>query len=463
MANYKLDNFIKIPIQTDKKLFIYNSSGVVMYSLDPLNVNFFSRNNFMIIDHIRNGIEDDTVCRNRRYAELDFSSESEANAAKEKANDCKNILLGYTGDDLSIYLTKDEAEISYLSANTFDNNVNFNIKTDGYVSATTYYGDGSNLEGVVSSLSGLTDTQISDLQENDILIYSGDTWVNSTYEDPKTKNSIPSTVTVGAISPGDIITSGSTLDDFITQLVSQTYYPTFTSPSASLSSSISNSESGTISNITLTLNFSKGSINGNLVDGIWNPSAKQNNRTGLVTNYTIDGTDLDLINNKILTDYQVVDGANSWTSQVDYAEGPQPLDSLGNNYNSPYNAGSLSPGRTIYGYRKLFYGFSNDALDSDDIRSLSNSLLNPSNGTTFTINIPNGATNVVFAYPATLRDVNTVKYVEGLNAEVKGIFTQTTLNVEGANNYTAISYKIYKYTPASPFDDTATYTYNVTI
>ena len=42
-------------------------------------------------------------------------------------------------------------------------------------------------------------------------------------------------------------------------------------------------------------------------------------------------------------------------------------------------------------------------------------------------------------------------------SEIKGIFTQTLVNVEGANGYLPVSYKVYTYIPASAFTQTATY------
>jgi hypothetical protein len=156
-----------------------------------------------------------------------------------------------------------------------------------------------------------------------------------------------------------------------------------------------------------------------------------------------------------------VDGSNQWAANVQYAVGPQPLDSNGGNFGSPLSAGSLNDIVTVNGRRKAFYGTDSVATvaytTSNQIRSLSGNTLNPSNGTIFTINIPIGATMVVFAYPATLQNVDSVIYVEGLNAEIKGIFTQTTISVEGANGYTAINYKVYTYIPATAFTDEATY------
>ena len=82
-------------------------------------------------------------------------------------------------------------------------------------------------------------------------------------------------------------------------------------------------------------------------------------------------------------------------------------------------------------------------------------------GSKFSITIPVGALRVVFAYPATLRDVSSVLDVNGLGAEIKSGFTQSTVSVEGADGYTAIEYKVYTLDFANA-NDTAN-TYNVTI
>ena len=82
-------------------------------------------------------------------------------------------------------------------------------------------------------------------------------------------------------------------------------------------------------------------------------------------------------------------------------------------------------------------------------------------GNSFTISIPVGAIRVVFAYPASLRDVNSVQDVNGMNAEVKTAFTQSVVSVEGANGYDGIDYKVYVMDMANA-NDTAN-TYKVTI
>ena len=83
------------------------------------------------------------------------------------------------------------------------------------------------------------------------------------------------------------------------------------------------------------------------------------------------------------------------------------------------------------------------------------------NGNTFSINIPVNATRVIFAYPSTLRDVTSVKDVNGMNAEIKSAFTQSTVLVEGANGYTAISYKVYTTDYGEPNNKANTYTVTI--
>jgi hypothetical protein len=95
MANYSLDNFIKTPVDGDKKLEIYNSAGNLMYMLEPLDVNFYYRNNKVVIHQLRTRIEREP-CRDHSYAELDFDTQDIASQAVIVANDAKNLILTFT-------------------------------------------------------------------------------------------------------------------------------------------------------------------------------------------------------------------------------------------------------------------------------------------------------------------------------------------------------------------------------
>jgi hypothetical protein len=290
-------------------------------------------------------------------------------------------------------------------------------------------------------------------------------YIEDNTPDPIITSDIISTVDVGAIAQAQTIAEGTTLTQFVQALLMQTYYPTYVTPSATLTINISSTtECGHQQAGTLTVSFNRGQIKGLVESGIWNPDAFQNHRAGAVNYYLIDGTNTGTTNTKSLGTYTVQEGTNSFSSTTYYLVGPQPLDSLGNPYETPLAAGFITANRSIYGRRRCFHGTTtagSPPSSSSDVRGLASSVLNPANNTNFNISIPVGAVHVCFAYPATLRDVSSVKYVEGLNAEIKDVFTKTTFNVEGANGYTAISYKVYSYTPVEPFGETATY--NVTI
>jgi len=335
----------------------------------------------------------------------------------------------------------------------------------GNVSATGfYYGDGSNLTGIVHD-----DTAVSTLvrtnSANWDAAYTGVSSLSSALSAVSTNTSLSSSVTsdvnVGGIAIAQVIPQNTTFQGFVEALLTKIYYPVLTAPSASMSSNIGTEVEAGTQGITLTVNLNRGAITGKTVSGIWDPNTLQDYRSGAATQYVILG-----VNNGTTSSYTsataiIQEGTNTFSGSVTHASGPQPVDSKNQNYSSSLASGTLSTSVNVYGRRKAFYGVSNNAANSSDIRSLSNSLLNPSNGSTFQISIPIGATNVVFAYPSSLRNVTSVLYEQGFDADVKGNFSQTTVSVEGANGYSATTYKVYKYTPVQAFTQAATY--NVTI
>ena len=144
----------------------------------------------------------------------------------------------------------------------------------------------------------------------------------------------------------------------------------------------------------------------------------------------------------------VADDTNYKVTAIgNFSEGAIPKTNVGNEYASgKIVAGSNSAtSSAITGYRNSFYGTLTEKgeLTSDIIRSLGKSNKALTNGSAFDITIPIGAMRVVFAYPATLRDVTSVKDVNGLNAEMSSAFRKSTLSVEGLNNFQGIDYKVY--------------------
>lgn len=147
---------------------------------------------------------------------------------------------------------------------------------------------------------------------------------------------------------------------------------------------------------------------------------------------------------------QVTDGMNyKLTAEITYdASTVAPLNNLKVEVPSlKIAAGSKSAtSGSITSYRNVFYGsVTSKAADPDNaaIRALGNK----SNGTWSkgkTFNCPEavGAMRVIIAVPATLT-CTSIKDVNGLNAEALSAFSKITVNVEGANGYTAIPYNVY--------------------
>lgn len=165
---------------------------------------------------------------------------------------------------------------------------------------------------------------------------------------------------------------------------------------------------------------------------------------------------------------QVVDGTSySITATASYGVGAIPVTALGQEYAAgQIQAGSKSATKgTITGYRNGFYGTttsqSSGTFESNNIRALTATNKAITAGTVINISIPVGARSVIFAYPSSVRDVNSVQDVNGLNAEIKTAFTQVLVNVAGANGYNPIEYKVYYINYANPND--AQNTYRVTI
>jgi len=110
----------------------------------------------------------------------------------------------------------------------------------------------------------------------------------------------------------------------------------------------------------------------------------------------------------------------------------------------------------------MFWGpvTSDVALTSDNIRALAHSKATGTGALT-TFGAGAGAKKVVVAVPVG-RKISKVVMPSALNADVTALFVKqsATVNVEGANSYTAAAYDIYVYQPAS-IDAGETYTVTI--
>ena len=162
---------------------------------------------------------------------------------------------------------------------------------------------------------------------------------------------------------------------------------------------------------------------------------------------------------------QVTDGMSyTITAKAEHTAGADPLTNTGNKY----EAGKIPAGSkkktsgAVTGYRNTFYGTLTEkgTLDSGKIRGLNQSKKALADGNKFTITVPVGALRVVFAYPATLRDVTGVKD-DAMGMPIETGFTKSTMDINGANGYDTASYKVYVMDFAGPLDTANTYTVTI--
>lgn len=148
-------------------------------------------------------------------------------------------------------------------------------------------------------------------------------------------------------------------------------------------------------------------------------------------------------------------------AEASYDDGAIPVTNKG----KAYAAGQIKAGKvsktsgTITCYRNTFYGTTanKDSLDSPTIRGLNKTGKALKANDSVTITLPVGAVRVVFAYPATLRDITSVKDINGLNAEIVSAFKKETIIVAGAGNDAGISYKVFTIEFAAPLESTNSY------
>lgn len=106
---------------------------------------------------------------------------------------------------------------------------------------------------------------------------------------------------------------------------------------------------------------------------------------------------------------------------------------------------SLSASAKVTGFRNSWYYVGTDCtttIDSDFIRK---STGKGANTTSFdSIKIPNGTKRFMIAVPGT-HTLTDVVDVNGMGLHIQGDFTTKTVQVEGANNYTAADYSVFVY------------------
>lgn len=269
------------------------------------------------------------------------------------------------------------------------------------------------------------------------------------------------TVAIGTLSKpsgsAKFAAKGKNVEQVLSSLMAQEADPSKSNPAVSFSAQggFGTFEIGTKKNLTYTAALSTGSYTYGPDTGIaaqtWEVSCtgvteKKTTATGSFENVVAEAT------------------AKKITAKATYNEGSIPVTNLGN----PYPAGKIAAGSAskdsniLQGVRYMFWGPVTDdvELNSANVRALAHKQAQGT-GTLDTFGAGKGAKKVIVAVPAGCK-ITKVLMPSALNADVTALFVKqsATVNVEGAEGYTAAAYNIYVYQPAS-ID--AGETYSVTI
>lgn len=239
---------------------------------------------------------------------------------------------------------------------------------------------------------------------------------------------------LGGIAAGTTVKqlTGKSYDEIFDTLIFPTVNPTFTAPSASISlKSYSNiQEIG--ADAPTAANFNVG----------FNPGAitlagkKQNNRAGAqdveASKILYGSTKVESLPSKVTA------GAMDYYYRASYAEGPQPKDSKGNNYQTPAAAGNVDSGKvTVSGYRAAYSGLvSTNAITEDVIKGMTKTV---SAKKAIKVSGPISEQYICFAAPkgwavSNIKDSN--------NFDVTSTYTTSTVSVTGLDGQ-AVNYTVY--------------------
>lgn len=289
---------------------------------------------------------------------------------------------------------------------------------------------------------GFTASNYSTKTEADSKYLSTATTIDAKFKTGFTVN-LPDNRT--GIANGTVVNAGDFIEPFLKAAFRKASPAVYSQPSASISANqgTGSIETGTIfSTLTLTGTFNKGDAGNKTSDRII--------KNGATLSAGTTATE---------TNVQITENTISYQYEVSYGIGGINNDSLG----TPDASGQIQAGAKISssisytGYRKAFIGFS-DA----DARSFPYSIFNPSNGSSLTITVPAGATKVKIVYPASLRNLTSVLYVQDSNKNIIDNFSASSnTDVAGANNYSPIAYKVYSFTPVEPFPSAVNYTVTI--
>lgn len=225
--------------------------------------------------------------------------------------------------------------------------------------------------------------------------------------------------------------TGKSYDEIFDTLIFPTVNPTFTAPSASISLKSYQNVQEIGANAPSAANFNV-SFN---AGAITLAGKKQNNRAG---KQDMEASKILYGSSKVESlPEKVVAGAMDYYYRAAYAEGPQPKDSKGNNYQTPLAAGSVDSGTTVTGYRAAYSGLvSTNAITEEVIKGMTKTV---SAKKTIKVSGPISEQYICFAAPAGWT-VSNIK--DSNNFDVTSSYATSTVSVTGLDGQ-AVDYTVY--------------------
>ena len=298
----------------------------------------------------------------------------------------------------------------------------------------------------------------NEVADKDVLAYdkAQEKWVNKTLSQLDAKAVLEADITVqqgvngtvGGVKTGDLLPKGMTLQKVLEKILIKQIAYTYTKPTLTFTISTTEAEVGT----QLTGIGAKAKFNDTKGDAGDVTSLEFLFNGVQVQTATSMAKNVDVPCNEPYDVY--TEGNQVMTAKVSYAAGPIKNDNLGDP--SPagqVQAGTLTQTKNLYGYRKTFVSSGatgTTPTTSGEVRAFSRSMRSDTNKS-FNINVNVGDKFFCIATPHTLKSVIAVNQS---NAEIMGNFIKTTVNVEGANGFTAKEYNVYTYVPNAAFGNT---------
>lgn len=300
-------------------------------------------------------------------------------------------------------------------------------------------------------------------------VFNGTAWAatdgNYSASNVYLKEDVTVTTKTGELAVNTKIAAGTSLQDMLVQMLSQSKDPSKTAPSITAFSVTNNGsgdtfEAGTSITPKWESTFSAGSYTYKSTadkDSIVPVSGTGVAATGW--SITQDGAEIGSTEDGVGAEFVLGDSNVTFKAKATYGAGNYALTNLNKLPATDVRiAAGTTPEKsdTIYSFRKMFAGGVTDAVEitSDVVRGLATGVQATTAATEFSAKV--GDTKLIFAYPATLSTKEpTFEYFtmswEGFAGFTKQTTTVNVADVRGGENGQK-AYTVYTYTPAGAFE-----------